>query len=350
MKCKVVKKFLLYMENQEDLNNEIAKHIENCEECREYFNHINEMRRTLGKKKEYSNKQIDFSLHNLKINDNLKGENIKYKPWMSGKINMVAAVLLFMILLLFIPINKTCIAVEILNLWKNKITISNNGREIAVEVDNYIVDFNREYPEAYQLIEERNNLIDEILSKKAEKEAYDEIDKIIDEYNEMLEEENYKRISPKPKVYEHYKNIEDFQNEYVLDKKINPVIPEMFYLKKVTYSEYEANYKRLDLEYYDSNDENRINYEKRKLGITYVFKEQNEDHYSYSFPNGSKLKEISIGEYEGYILEKGNEQYSNLCVGVFMNDCEVTVYSQAKLVDAGKNESTLIEIAKSIAN
>lgn len=349
MKDKGIKKFLLYMENEENLNSEIANHGENCDECREYFNYLNDMKKKLGKKKEYSNEQIELALYNLKANNNLKDENMKYKPWMHNKRNIVIAGLLFAILILFIPINKTCIAMEILNLSKSKISISNNGREISMEVGNYKVDVKREYPEAYKLITERNRLIDEILTRKGEKEAYGEIDKIIETYNERLQEEDYKRINPKPKVYKYFKSMEALKAEIGLDKEINPTIPGMFQLNKITYSEDEANYKRVDLEYYDNKDENRINHEKRKLGITYVFKKQNEKQYSYSFQKGAKLKEISIGEYGGYILEQDEEKYSNHCVGVFMNDCEITVYSKSKLGDASENERMLIEIAKSIA-
>ena len=43
MKDKGIKKFLLYMENEENLNSEIANHGENCDECREYFNYLNDL-------------------------------------------------------------------------------------------------------------------------------------------------------------------------------------------------------------------------------------------------------------------------------------------------------------------
>ncbi len=350
MKCKEVKNLLLNMENPADLNGEAAAHMENCAVCRNYFNQIIEMKRSLGQREEYSSMQIDFSLNNLKLEDSLKDKNSKYVSWMNTGRHKLAAGLLVMLLLLSIPAYKTISAMELLSLWKDRISITNNNQEIGLEVGNHSVDLEREYPEAYQLITERNHLINEVLSKKDEKEAYAEIDAIIEGYDERLEELDYQRLQPKPTTYKHFKSMEELQKEITLDKVINPTLPELFQLEKITYSEYGADYKRLDLKYEDYNDEHRINHQKRSLGITYVSSTENQEKHSYSFQKGSKLKEISIGEYDGYILEKGNEQYSSLCVGVFMRDGQLTVYSTSKPGDVGQTENMLMEIAKAIAN
>lgn len=350
MKCKAVKKFLLDLDHPENLNGEVVEHIENCAACSDYFNKISEMRRSLGERKEYSNRQMDFSFSSLKRKAGSAGKDRKYEPWMNHRRNKLAAGLLVLILLLSIPTNKTIAAMELLNRWKDRISISSNNKEIAMEVGEHEVDLPKENPEAYQLLTERNQLIDEILSRKSEKEAYAEIDEIIKKYDERLKALDYTKLNPKPRIYKHFKNMEDLQKEVVLDKAINPAMPELFQLEKITYSEYGEDYKRLDLQYDDYNDENRINHQKRSLGITYVFQKESEENDSYSFQKGSKLVKISIGKYEGYILEKSNEQYSSLCVGVFMNDCQLTVYSKSKLEDMGETENMLIEIAKSIAN
>lgn len=357
MNCEEAKKYIMLIEDGEidSYDTDILNHIKHCPNCKYFKDNLIKTKKLLSANEYYSydyiNKNLD-SLNKKIFLDKNKIDNIRYNNFIKNNKKIPLTICAIIILLVILPFKGKSIAKAAIESWENKlkttwessIELKNNNYKLSEGT--YTIAFATEYPNLYKCLQERQLLIDKALKSKDKKSAYREIDKIVEQYDDILRKEEKKDYSVSGDVKK-YKNLDKLKNEIKYPIP-SPKLPNNYKFNYALHSNSNTS-ESIIMKYFSTNDSDRINSIRKDLTFSYISKDKNDSSVGTTFPQGTKFKKINIKNHEAYIIisfEKNSDiAFISLTIPMGNHDIGLTTTSTKNKLD--KDELMLINIANS---
>lgn len=349
MNCNDAKEYLTLMADEEEiLEDSLREHLNNCDNCKKYYENILKTKEIISKKPQHNPINIDIELTKIKskidyVENNSKKHKI-YNILFKSTIRKVIFTTILCAFIAVIPLSNTSIVKALNDFWCNKIIF--NKSNIKIEEGDYKVDVAKEYPEQYKLLQERDKLIKETLALNDKKTAYEKIDKIVEEYDEKIWDADKKRFTVKFEDKK-YDDLELFQR-YANHKL--PSVPQNFKFSYARY--YTSEYvKMITFNYNDTNDDNRLNNMRKPLYIKYVYFNEIVPDQNATLQKDTKFKKINVQEHDGYLaMNKNGNDTISLSICVFMDNYNIIIITNSDEKKLQENEQLLLKIMESLVS